>query len=228
MIENQDEASEKTEVETSEEKTVTPPHFMGKGFNTNSLPRSAPALSDIDFIKERVDNQINWFEAKSSWNQRQYRYYKRIEFTIAASVPVLVTFIGSFGDYPVLDKILQITAAVCGVISVVVTKQIEVNDFQNYWINYRILCESLRNERYKYLTHTEPYDEEDAFPLFVGNIESILSKSSKQWELQKAKNSNDKKQKEESDESSESNSKELEAKLLAILQKYLANAPKNP
>jgi len=53
--------------------------------------------------------------------------------------------------------------------------------FQENWTAYRSTCESLKQEKYLFLTKTEPYNGSDPFPLFVQRVESILSKERTAW-----------------------------------------------
>jgi hypothetical protein len=47
---------------------------------------------------------------------------------------------------------------------------------QERWIEYRATAESLRREKFLFLTQTEPYDKDDAFHLLVQRVEALLSK----------------------------------------------------
>ena len=53
------------------------------------------------------------------------------------------------------------------------------------WITYRITNERLKREEILFRTTSEKYfglNKDDAFNLFVTNIESIIQNSNKQWE----------------------------------------------
>ena len=49
------------------------------------------------------------------------------------------------------------------------------------WLEYRTTCESLKHEKYLFLTRTEPYDSNAAFALLVRRVESLLSKENSAW-----------------------------------------------
>ena len=45
----------------------------------------------------------------------------------------------------------------------------------------RAAAESLRKEKFLFLTQTEPYDKDDAFHLLVQRVEALLSKENTDW-----------------------------------------------
>ncbi|MEM1136065.1 MAG: DUF4231 domain-containing protein [Bacteroidota bacterium] len=149
--------------------------------NYKPLARKKPLMYDEEYIKERLDNQIAWYDRKSSFNQKKYKKYKRLEFIIAATIPVVTTLTAIIPN-DLMEKILLIFAAAGGIILVVINKMLELEDYFKFWKEYRSTCEALQYERMLYLTRAEPYDEENAFPLFVQKTESILSKETSRWQ----------------------------------------------
>ena len=53
--------------------------------------------------------------------------------------------------------------------------------YQELWTGYRTTCEALKQEKYLFLTRTEPYDEIEPFPLFVQRIENLISTEHSNW-----------------------------------------------
>ena len=153
----------------------------GKYQNFKPLERKQSLMYDEDYIKERLDNQIGWYDRKSSFNQKKYKKYKRLEFIIAATIPVITTLTAIIPN-DILEKILLMSAAFGGIILVVINKTLELENYFKFWKEYRSTCEALQYERALYLTRSEPYDEEDAFPLLVQKVESILSKETQRWQ----------------------------------------------
>jgi hypothetical protein len=225
MVENQ--ATENSTAASDESgrnganNTNTQPQWQGKAQNYKPLPRTAPPITDEQFIKERIDDQLNWYNEKSSYNQKKYRFYKRWEFIIGASVPVLVTFIGMSFIPAWFSNFLQIIAALSGIVAVIITKTLELNDYYNYWINYRVTCEALRNEKYKYLSHSEPYDEEDAFPRLVANIDAIMSRETQRWGQKNVKRQQEReeKAKEKGVDVATYEYEDFESRVIAAIQK---------
>lgn len=176
----------------SEEGTASKQNGDFKGEEKNYRPESrhAPVMTDSQYIEERVDGQIAYFNAKSSWNQKRYKKIKRWEITISSLVPVIVS-LSAMGVFQTvqfgkdqnwgLDTILLVIAALGGVVQVIFNKFIDLEEHFKLWKDYRSTCEALQNQRLLYLTRTEPFDEEDAYPLFVEKIESILNNEQQKW-----------------------------------------------
>ena len=181
MADNALENTENQEVENQGDATLD---FQGKHENYMPIGRRVPIKTDDEYIKERLDDQIAWYDRKSSLNQRKYKKLKRMEFIIAASIPVVISLsqMRIVEDFHHLNTILQVLATFAGVILVVMNKFFELEGYYKFWKEYRTTCETLQYERIMYLTRTEPYDEDDAFPLLVKNVETILSSEVQKWQ----------------------------------------------
>ena len=46
-------------------------------------------MSVEDYIKNRLDDQMNWFDKKSAFNQKRYKRLKKVEVGLTISLPVL-------------------------------------------------------------------------------------------------------------------------------------------
>jgi hypothetical protein len=68
-----------------------------------------------------------------------------------------------------------------GVFVAVIAGVLELLHLQERWIEYRATAESLRREKFLFLTQTEPYDKDDAFHLLVQRVEALLSKENAEW-----------------------------------------------
>lgn len=42
------------------------------------------------YLKERYENQINWYDMKSVWNQRMYQSFQWAVIVLSAITPILV------------------------------------------------------------------------------------------------------------------------------------------
>ncbi len=170
-------------------------NFTGEHLNYDPLRRVAPLMTDAEYIKNRLDNQIAWYDRKSQVNQKEYKKYKKIEFIIAATIPVITTFSAVFQNsnedpaspvsWSTLAIVLTVGAAIGGIVLVVINKMLELGDYFRLWKEYRTSCEALQYERNLYLTRSEPYDESDAFPLLVSRVENILSREIQKWQQRK-------------------------------------------
>jgi len=152
--------------------------------------RLRPVMNDDEYITERLENQMNWFDRKSSWHQKRYKKLKRWEFGIGATIPVLVSFsascdLGDLGPAPYavsLSWLLQIFASVAGVVLVFITKHLELEDHYKLWKDYRANAEQLQHELMLYTSRTKPYDTAQAYHDLVENIEGLLNKENMKWQ----------------------------------------------
>jgi Protein of unknown function (DUF4231) len=132
------------------------------------------AVNPDDYIKDRVDGQIEWYDRKSGTNQRWFRWLRIVEIVAAASIPLLVGYADSISEFKVVVGIL-------GLLIAVIAGILGLYQFQENWNGYRTTCEALMQEKYLFLTKTQPYDQGDSFSLFVQRVENFISKEHTNW-----------------------------------------------
>ena len=131
-------------------------------------------MNEEEYLKNRLDDQINWYDRKSSQNQKTY---KRLQFVLiisAASVPFISGYVDNL-------SYLQYLLGGIGVLIAAVTGLLSLYKFQEIWTTYRTTCESLIREKFLYLTRTDPYIEKNAFNLLVQRVEALLAKENSSW-----------------------------------------------
>src|SRR5690606_22203920 len=92
-------------------------------------------------------------------------------------VPVLVGFADDYAAVGIIVGVL-------GAIVVVLASLLSLGKYQENWIEYRTACESLKHEKFLFLTAAEPYQGEDRFSLFVQRVEGLISKENSAWAQQ--------------------------------------------
>lgn len=127
------------------------------------------------YIKERLDDQIAWYDQRSQSNQKWYKRLRVTELIAAASIPFLAAYITD------ASLILKLGVGFLGLLITFITGVVTLYKFQENWIEYRTTCENLRHEKFLYLTQTDPYDIEDPFKLLVQRVENLISKENTQW-----------------------------------------------
>lgn len=132
-------------------------------------------MTSDEYLKDRVEDQINWYGGKSEWNQRWFKRLRLVELIFASLIPFLVTYVS---DETALLKVIVGSMGAC---IAVFSGLVALNKFQENWIEYRTTAETLKHEKYLFLTQSHPYDSEDSFHLFVNHIESLLSKENSNW-----------------------------------------------
>jgi hypothetical protein len=131
-------------------------------------------ISPEEYIEQRLNDQISWYDHKSGRNQCWFKWLRFAEVLAAATIPFLSGFAGDSFQ-------IRIAIGALGVLVAVVASLLGLLHFQEHWIAYRATAESLRKEKFLFLTQTEPYDKNDAFHLLVQRVEALLSKESTEW-----------------------------------------------
>ncbi|CAN5752927.1 hypothetical protein BH10BAC2_BH10BAC2_07220 [soil metagenome] len=139
------------------------------------------------YLKTRVDDQINWMDGKSSWNQKIYKRLKIAEIVAAALVPMLAGYQTQTTD---TRSTLGIIIGALGIIIVILSSIRQLNKYQENWITYRTTAESLKREKFLFETGAMPYNDDLAFQKFVINTESLLSKENESWKAVWSKQEN--------------------------------------
>lgn len=127
-----------------------------------------------EYMADRVEDQIEWYDKKSQGAQRWFKGLRIIEIFAAAAIPI---FAGFGGGAPASIWIIGIL----GALITILTSAMSLYQFQEKWIEYRTTCESLKHEKFIYLARAEPYNEGDPFELFVQRVESLISKENSSW-----------------------------------------------
>ncbi len=127
------------------------------------------------YLAERLENQIDWYDAKSQWNQKWYKRLKVFEITAAALIPLLTGFMHQ------QDGIWYIIVGVLGSLIAICSGIAAVYKFQELWLDYRNVAETLRQHKFLFLTKANPYQNDNAFPLLVEAVEAIIAKENSNW-----------------------------------------------
>jgi hypothetical protein len=130
--------------------------------------------SPQDYIEQRVDDQIGWYDRRSIANKRWFKRLRFAEIVAAATIPFLSGFAAK--SFPV-----EIAIGALGVFVAVIASLLGLLQLQVHWIEYRATAESLRKEKFLFLTQTDPYNKDDAFHLLVQRVEALLSKENADW-----------------------------------------------
>lgn len=133
----------------------------------------ATILPEVDPVRERLEDQIAWYDQKSLASQRTFKRIKVVEILAAAVIPFLSALKPPF--------IGMVTGGL-GVLITVLEGTLHLNQYQQNWINYRSTCESLKHEKYSYLGKASPYaNVPDPRALLAERIESLVSQEHAKW-----------------------------------------------
>lgn len=130
-----------------------------------------------EYLKQRLEDQILWYDRRSQQNQNWYKRLRLVEFIAAGMIPFLVGYVVDARPW------LPIIIGALGALVAVIAAVLGLYQFEQNWIEYRTTCESLKKEKYLYLTRTEPFDDDEAdnFQLLVQRVETLVSKENTNW-----------------------------------------------
>ena len=117
-------------------------------------------MNEEEYLKQRLDDQINWYGDKSKTNKNWFKSLHSIEIICAAIIPFVAGFSDKIPYSEVLIGFLGIVIAACAGLTA-------LNKFQENWIVYRTTAETLKHEKYLYMTKSKPYDGSDSFQILV-------------------------------------------------------------
>jgi hypothetical protein len=127
-----------------------------------------------DPIVERLEEQIVWYDSKSTSNMHWFKRIKLTEIVAAAVIPMLAA------------SHLIYAAVITGVLGVFITVfegMLQLNQYHENWIRYRSTCESLKHEKYIFLAGSLPYGSAaNPRALLAERVESLVSQEHAKWE----------------------------------------------
>lgn len=130
-----------------------------------------------EYMKERVDNQIEYFDEESIKNRKYYFSLSKAKIIVSA----LITFISLvFGEKTFVSIIIGLLSSL-----VTVTESImNLKQYDEKWMIYRLTNEALKREKYLYEMSAGCYENLHnnlKNIKFTRNIESIIATSNDDW-----------------------------------------------
>ncbi|MFY0644237.1 MAG: DUF4231 domain-containing protein [Bacteroidia bacterium] len=133
-------------------------------------------MNQDEYIEHRVEDQIKWYNNKASTNKLLFYISRGLTIVGGAVIPFLAGMVSPCNSWPLT------LIAVTGVIIAIVTGIAAIAKFQEKWIEYRTISESLKHEKFLYLTMSGQYENLDkSFQIFVESIENYISKENSAW-----------------------------------------------
>lgn len=139
------------------------------------------------YLKERYNDQIDWYARKATTNKRLYTCFQWSVIVLSAGIPVMVASI---------PDNLQIITIITSIILAVGTAGLKTFKFQENWINYRTISETLKKEKYFYDANLDDYSNtSNKESLFVERVETLISRENSLWVTTHFQNDDDTKNK---------------------------------
>ena len=130
------------------------------------------------YVSDRYFGEIAWYDAKSIRNQIWYRTLQWGLILLSASTPVLIALAQKTNSVPWLNMVPLMTSVVVAILAT----SLKTFKFEENWINYRTICETLKKEIHFYRAGIGEYeDSEDKEALFVKRVEALISRENTLW-----------------------------------------------
>lgn len=128
-------------------------------------------MSQMDIVLERMEDQLNWYDKKSSYNERMFRWFKSATMVVSISIPLCAAFV----KYPLITGGLGASIALLEGLQ-------QLNQYHQNWITYRSTAEALKHEKFLFLSSAGPYANADnAKALLAERVESLVSQEHAKW-----------------------------------------------
>lgn len=129
------------------------------------------------YISGRYDDQIRWHDRKAATNKRWY-----LGFQTSIVILSVVTSVMTALDLNKQETMWWVTPVVASALVAILTGLQKIFQLQELWIEYRMIAESLRRERYLHMARVGEYATLDSpNQLFVERVEEILSRQNRAW-----------------------------------------------
>ncbi len=133
-------------------------------------------MTPEEYIQNRVDDQISWYNKKSGINKK-YHYQAKVWVIIFSAMIPFATGINSEMT-PWMDYFI----GVLGIVIVILTAVSTLYKFQDKWSNYRRTAELLTHEKYLFQTNSGSYgSHKDPFKLLVYRVENTINEEVASW-----------------------------------------------
>ena len=131
-------------------------------------------MTTDEYVKERLDDELNWYSRNSVFNKNFYQFLKTAEIAISVVIPFLTGYLRES------DSIKYIVG-VLGLLVAIIAGVLVLFKFQEKWIEYRSTAESLKHEKYMFLTQSGPYKADSSLSNLAERVEYLISKENSNW-----------------------------------------------
>jgi len=126
-----------------------------------------------EYLKSRVEDQISWYDKKSQWNQKLFKMLQATIIISASLIPLLIGY-STHG-------LIKFAIGFLGSLTAILSGILSLFRFKEHWTEYRTTSETLKHEKYLYLTGKGPYAVDDPFSILVERTETLISRENTKW-----------------------------------------------
>ena len=131
-------------------------------------------MDSNEYIAQRLEPAREWYSRNSRSSKSWHNILQVSQILAAACIPFLPSVIKEISA-------LNTTTGALGVLIAVMAGISALYKFDERWTSYRSASESLKNEKFLYLTQVGPYGGTDPFSLLVRRVENLISQENRDW-----------------------------------------------
>lgn len=123
----------------------------------------------------RLEDQICWYDNKSKYCQRWYKWLKVVQVILAVGIPIV-----SHLDNSAWKWVVSVSGALIAVIEAIE----HMNQYSTLWVMYRSTAERLKHEKFLFLSLAGPYrnlTETDRLIMLAERVEEHVSTEHANW-----------------------------------------------
>lgn len=139
-------------------------------------------MTQEEYIKDRVEDQIQWYGSKSSKCQKKYKIWQVIKIIALLFITIVSLWGDRETDFPSFSKYVSYIVGALGAFVIFIESFIKIYDYKKLWVQYRMASENLIREKLMFETKSVPYNTVDPFILFVQRCESIMQNEMSGWQ----------------------------------------------
>ena len=132
-------------------------------------------MTEQEYIKTRIDDQITWYSDKATTNKLLNHWTKGLIIVFSATIPL----VAGLEFCPIIKNVIL---GAIGSLIAILSGLSGLLKFQEKWPEYRTTSETLKHEKILFQSKTSPYNEEvESFKLLVIRTENLVSKEHSAW-----------------------------------------------
>jgi|SRR5438876_12364654 len=133
-------------------------------------------MSTPDVVTDRLEEQLKWYDKKSAYSKRMFKWLKTATLAISVSIPLNAAFATR---YP---AIIGVITGVMGASIALLEGLQQLNQYHQNWITFRSTAEALKHEKFLFLGKAGPYAAaSNPTALLAERIESLVSQENAKW-----------------------------------------------
>ena len=126
-----------------------------------------------EYLNNRYEDQIKWYSKKSKCSKIIYQCFQWAAIVLSSTIPVLVVTLEGNNKW---------ITATFSIVLAIATAGLKTFKFQENWIAYRTIAETLKKEKHYFDADLNEYRAvNNKRQLFVERVESLISRENTLW-----------------------------------------------